>query len=178
MADEADECSMAAVASTISNTTAAMVQPQFYAMCIGMDDWTKNPQRMKHLLVHDMQYRPEDVCALKDGEGPTADTVIAILAYGQPFVTPNDVFVLYYSVHRDVLRLCTKGASFPCSTCFGLKQTKETALRVCHIYERLTSGTCNSCSWPNRGPTLLEATTTTAKRSTNTERSHCKQLAA
>eukprot|EP01045_Picozoa_sp_COSAG04_P014549 COSAG04_NODE_1095_length_8308_cov_5.921793_7_plen_105_part_00 len=55
-------------------------QPSFFAVCVGMDNWTGDAQHMKDLLVGDLRYPPENVALLNAGDGPTADEVMGALS--------------------------------------------------------------------------------------------------
>ena len=81
---------------------------EYYALCIGMDQWSDHATTMGDLFALNLHYRRDHVHVLNEGNGPTKRQVLDSIASFQQrdssgvSVGPKDVFVFYYVGHGDV----------------------------------------------------------------------------
>ena len=89
--------------------------PRPYALCVGVDDWTRDASNMAELLTHDLNYPDSNVVTLNAGRGPTGTEVLAELGRLAATVREEDLLVIYYSGHGTRVNrgkdfaFCTKG---------------------------------------------------------------------
>jgi len=121
--------------------------PKFYALCIGMDDWTGDASLMKELFTKDLRYNKQHVCTLNEGSGPTAEDVLRVMDNVTPRVSQSDIFILYYSGHgtrsNEQFLFCTKGKYLPHSVLVDKIRQLKTE-RVVIIIDACHSGEFSS----------------------------------
>ena len=75
-----------------------------HLLCIGVDQWTVDATTFKRHFVDDMHFLRDNIYLLNEGDGPTADDVLAEMERMRTSgrVGPKDLLVFYYSGHGSL----------------------------------------------------------------------------
>ena len=100
------------MASLVSDSAAKL--GQFYAVCIGVDNCTNNATLVSGAFINELNYSPNNVHILNEGDGPTADEVLdTFINVLIPKINEKDTLIVYYSGQScrvsEQFKFCTKG---------------------------------------------------------------------